>query len=156
MAGNTEGSNRVSFTKASADRIAKAVRRVESGNRDTQPFVGSPRDAGGGGAKIRKATFTGDWDIGSDKTVTVCSTTLTMVVRNLTMHWKGDGTATGTVVFSRACGSNVATEISVDQQRNIGGNIGKIAAFTTAEVQVLGHDTAGILKWYSVITCSTV
>ena len=154
MAGNTE---RVSFTKASADRIAKVVRRVESGNRDGAPFVGAPRDIGSSNSsgKLREGTFSGDWDIGTYKNVTLCSTTLTVLVKNLTMNWRGDGASPGTVLFSRACGTHVATEISVDQQRNIGGSVAKIASFAAPEIQVLGHDTAGILKWYSVITCST-
>jgi hypothetical protein len=152
-AGHTEGSNRVTFTKASADRIAKAVRIVEQGNRDAVPFVGAPRIQAGGGQTIKKGTFTGDWDIGSTKTVTVCGGTQTAEVTNLSMHWMDNGT--GTVLFSKACGTNSAIEISVDQCKNIGGSIAKIASFASSEVQILGHSASGCLQWYSITTCST-
>jgi len=156
--GHTSGSNRVAFTKASADRIASVVRTVEQGNRDGVPFVGSPRmqDAG---AKIRQGTFDGDWDIGSTKTVKFCGSTQTAEVTNLTMHWwsggSGTSTSSGTVLFSKACGTNSAIEIGVDQCKNIGGAINKIASFASSEIQVLGHDDSGCLKWYSITTCST-
>lgn len=158
-AGHSSGSNRVAFTKASADRIAAAVRAVEQGNRDGVPFVGAPRMQDLATKAVKKGTFSGDWDIGTDKTVTICSTTLTVNVRNLTMDWWGGevgaGTQTGTVLFSKACGTQTAIEISVDQCKNIGGSIAKIASFASSEIQILGHDDAGCLKWYSITTCST-
>ena len=71
-------SNRVTFTSDSADRIAKVVRIVEAGNRDTGALPTSPRLGGGGGGKLfRMATFTGAWSINSDKTVTFANQTAT-------------------------------------------------------------------------------
>lgn len=158
MSGNTSGSNRVTFTKASADRIAQAVRKVEQGNRDGVPFVGAPRIQDFGTPAVRKGTFEGDWDIGDTKTVEICDTTQTVTVTNLTMHfWAGGGTNTteGTVLFAKSCGTNTAVEIDKDQCKNIGGGINKIASFASSEIQVLGHDEDGCLKWYSITTCST-
>lgn len=151
--GHTSGSNRVAFTKASADRIAAVVRTVEQGSRDGVPFVGAPRmqDLG---AKIRQGTFDGDWDIGDTKTVTFCGSTQTAEVTNLTMHWMAH--ETGTVLFTKSCGTNTAIEIGVDQCKNIGGSIAKIASFSSTEIQILGHNTtSGCLQWYSITTCST-
>lgn len=157
-AGANAGSNRVSFTKASAERIANAVREVESGNRDGVPFVSSPRGLGGSGAKIKSGTFDGSWDIGQTKTVKFCGTTNTAEVLNLTVHidaGSGTGTSTQTVLFASACGTNVALELPIDQCKNIGGAINKIAGFSSGEIQILGHDDSGCLNWYSITTCST-
>lgn len=62
MAGKPDGkpaNQRVTFTKASADRIAAAVRDIESGNRDAGPIEWGPRGVGSPGASIRLASFTG-------------------------------------------------------------------------------------------------
>ena len=148
----------MSFTKASAERIADAVRRVESGNRDAVPFISAPRDFAGAGKAIRKGTFTGSWDIGDTKIVELCGSTNTAEVLNLTVHIM-DGTGTITtqqsVLFAKACGTNIAVELPLDQCKNIGGAINKIAGFSSTEIQILGHDTAACLKWYSITTCST-
>lgn len=81
-AGSKAGDNRVSFTKASAERIADAVRKVEAGNRNAAPFISAPRGFGGGGSAIRAATFTGSWDRNSLKTVTFQGGTATVMATN--------------------------------------------------------------------------
>jgi hypothetical protein len=64
-------SDRVTFTKRSAERIAEVVRTVEAGNRDTSGMATAPRFGGGGGGKaFRICTFTGAWSINAAKTVT--------------------------------------------------------------------------------------
>lgn len=51
---------RVSFTRSGADRIARAVRRVEQGDRTCEPltFRAVPPPASGGGSTLRLAVYT--------------------------------------------------------------------------------------------------
>lgn len=153
-AGDTPDSNKVSFTKASAQRIADAVRKVEQGNRDAIPFIGAPRmSGGGGGIKIRKASFTGDWAIGESKVVEYCDTTATAEVTNFTCHYEAPDSGEGVVLFAKACGTNAVLELDMDQCKNIGGAIKNIAGFNDSQVQILGHDESGCLKWFDVYDC---
>lgn len=70
--------NRITFTSDSADRIAKVVRIVEAGNRDTGALPTSPRFSGGSAKPVfRMATFTGSWNIDAFKTVTFRDQTAT-------------------------------------------------------------------------------
>jgi hypothetical protein len=75
----------VSFTRPAAERIGKAVRQVEAGNRDLGPLEWGPR--GVAAARVfRVCTFTGSWAINSAKTVTfrnVTSTPNTVSATNL-------------------------------------------------------------------------
>ena len=69
--GQGAGKSFVSFSRPAAQRIAKAVRTVEAGNR-TQPGLtfDHPMPGGVAGKPFRVCTFTGSWSIGSSKTVT--------------------------------------------------------------------------------------
>ena len=69
--------DRVSFTRPAAERIGKAVRLVEAGNRDLGPMEWGPRGVGGTGKVFRVCTFTGAWAIDSAKTVTFRNVTST-------------------------------------------------------------------------------
>jgi len=77
--------DRVSFTRPAAERIGKAVRQVEAGDRDLGPIEWGPR--GGAAAKVfRVCTFTGAWPVNTSKTVTfrnVTSTPNTVSATNL-------------------------------------------------------------------------
>lgn len=68
--GKPAGTERVTFTSGAADRIAKVVRTVEAGDRDCGPLTFGARVGGVSGKVFRICTFTGDWSIGSEKTVT--------------------------------------------------------------------------------------
>jgi hypothetical protein len=77
--------DRVSFTRPAAERIGKAVRQLEAGNRDLGPVEWGPRGEGAGRV-FRVCTFTGAWAIDSAKTVTfrnVTSTPNTVSAYNL-------------------------------------------------------------------------
>ena len=77
--------DRVSFTRPAAERIGKAVRQVEAGDRDLGPIEWGPRGGGGGGGKVFKVcTFTGAWAINSAKTVTFRNVTSTPNTANAT------------------------------------------------------------------------
>lgn len=68
--GSPARTERVTFTKPAAERIAKVVRTVEAGDRDTGPLTFGGRGIGGvSGRVFRICTYTGAWSIGSSKTV---------------------------------------------------------------------------------------
>jgi hypothetical protein len=70
-AGQGAGKSFVSFSRPAAQRIAKAVRVVEGGNR-TQPGLtfDHPMPGGVAGKMFRVCTFTGAWSISTSKNVT--------------------------------------------------------------------------------------
>ncbi len=68
-AGQAAGKSFVSFSRPAAQRIAKAVRTVEAGDRN-QPGLTFDHPMPGGVASFRTATFTGSWSIGGVKNVT--------------------------------------------------------------------------------------
>ena len=145
----------VNFTKASADRIAAAVRAVEAGSRDTGGRVTAPRFSGEVSLKIFRGTFVNSWYTGSTHIVTITGRTHTVSVTNYTKNfWDGDSNTTATVLFSKVNGTMTALEIEMDQCHNIGGAINKIVGFNTTAPQILGHE-GGCLKWYDTVTCST-
>ena len=90
---------RVSFTLSAAERISKAVRIVESGNRDSGGLsFGRPGDSSAQGKVFRVCTFTGAWSKNSSKVVTfrgVTSTPNTAVAQNIFVTISGT-TATAT------------------------------------------------------------
>ena len=69
--GKAAKTERVTFTRPAADRIAKVVRVVEAGDRKAAPLMFGNRPAAGSSPVVfRIATFTGQWDIDSVKEVT--------------------------------------------------------------------------------------
>lgn len=93
--------SRVDFTRAAAERIANAVRIVETGDRDGAPLRFG-RAIGAGGAVVlhhdqkvfRICTFTGAWGIDTAKTVTfrnVTTTPNTLRATNLFFDIPDDG-----------------------------------------------------------------
>lgn len=79
-------SDRITFTRDSADRIAAAVRKVEIGDRTQTGPAWDVVDTPGSRRLFRVCTFTGAWSIGASKTVTfkgVTSTPNTVVAVNL-------------------------------------------------------------------------
>jgi hypothetical protein len=82
--GKPAGVEKVTFTRPAAERIAKAVRAVEQGDRGSQSLTF--RRLGGAlvGRHFRVATFTGAWSKNSSKTVTFkYGTTATATALNL-------------------------------------------------------------------------
>jgi hypothetical protein len=75
--------DRVSFTRPAAERIGKAVRQVEAGDRDLGPIEWGPRGGGAASKVFRVCTFTGAWAINSAKTVTFRGVTSTVSATNL-------------------------------------------------------------------------
>lgn len=84
--GKAAGTERVTFTKPAAERIAKVVRAVEGGDRDCSPLTFGARIGGVSGKFFRMATFTGAWSIDTSKTLTfrnVTTTPNTVSVQNV-------------------------------------------------------------------------
>lgn len=81
--GQQRGNDRVTFTRAAADRIANVVLEVEGGGRDTGPLEFGFRGGAVGGKTFRVCTFTGAWSKSQAKVVTVISTTATASAINL-------------------------------------------------------------------------
>jgi hypothetical protein len=75
--GSAARTERVTFTKPAAERIAKVVRTVEAGDRDTGPLSFGNRGVAGNPKLFRVCTFTGAWSINAEKTVTFRNQTAT-------------------------------------------------------------------------------
>jgi hypothetical protein len=76
--GGAAKTERVTFTRPAAERIAKVVRRIESGDRDSTGPKYLARDGGGSSAKVfRIGTYTGAWAVDGLKTVTFRNQTTT-------------------------------------------------------------------------------
>jgi hypothetical protein len=98
-AGQGAGKSFVSFSRPAAQRIAKAVRVIEAGDRN-QPGLtfDHPMPGGVGGKVFRVCTFTGAWSKNTAKVVTfinVTSTPNTAVAENIFVAISGT-TATTT------------------------------------------------------------
>jgi hypothetical protein len=75
--GSAARTERVTFTKPAAERIAKVVRAVEGGDRDAGPLTFGNRGVAGNPKAFRVCTFTGAWSINDTKTVTFRNQTAT-------------------------------------------------------------------------------
>jgi hypothetical protein len=75
--GKPARTERVTFTKPAAERIAKVVRAVEGGDRDAGPLSFGNRGVAGNPKLFRVCTFTGAWSINDTKTVTFKNQTAT-------------------------------------------------------------------------------
>lgn len=70
--------DRVSFTRQGAQRISRAVRIVEGGERDTKALQFTRAgDGGRSNAVFRICTFTGEWAVDTAKVVTIRNQTST-------------------------------------------------------------------------------
>lgn len=169
-AGQAAGKSFVSFSRPAAQRIAKAVRTVEAGDRN-QPGLTFDHPMPGGGQVLKVATFTGSWSKGSFKTVTLQGSTVTASVYNWCHSSDGNTADTASsqfVVFGRAGGTNSVLEISLRNTSHTcrmsiaGVNLQEFPGYSSETIQLLGHSAAGPggttcpqLTWYSITTCST-
>jgi len=93
--GKPARTERVTFTKPAAERIAKVVRAAEQGDRAGEALTFRGMPAPTNQKLFRVCTFTGSWDIGAAKTVTYkyqTSTPNTAVVQNDLMNLPSAGT----------------------------------------------------------------
>lgn len=157
--GQAAGQRFVQFSRSAAQRIAKAVRHVEQGNRDQPGIANGPR-LQQAGSTLRLGTFTGAWAKSAYKTVTVAGSTNTASVLNVS-NPVADASCERSVVFSMVRGTHVAVEMQYRPtcttcHINIQGfDLSSLPGHVPNEIQMLGHDANDCLTWYSVTTCST-
>lgn len=162
--GQAAGGGRfVKFTHGAGQRIAKAVRVVEAGDRNQLPVEFEHPVLGA--SQLRIATFTGSWEIGSYKTVTLTNSTQTASVYNWTtpiVAATGNSTCGRYVVFGKAAGRNSLVEVQLQVTcqtcvMSVGGlDLTALEGYQANVIQLLGHNATGpCLQWYSVTTCST-
>lgn len=171
--GKAASVQKVAFTKPAADRIARVVRKVEAGNRDGMPWGVSPRFAPDV-FRLHVATFTGAWETGTYKTVTLRDSEQTASVYNwctpapVQAAATANTAATRLVIYGKAAGRNSVVEIQTrlthcTAAMTLGSvDLSTLPGYDAGVIQLLGHgeqDTAstcsGGLQWYSITTCST-
>jgi hypothetical protein len=89
--GKPAKTERVTFTRPAAERIAKVVREVEGGDRDQPGITFGSALGGPSGKAFRMATFTGAWSIDGTKTVTLRGSTATLSAVNLFLSLPENG-----------------------------------------------------------------
>ena len=157
--GKAAKTERVSFTRPAAERIAKVVRTVEAGDRKGAPLRFGSRVAGGGGEKLQLATFTGAWGTATYKTVTLAGSTNTASVLNA-CNPVLNAACERTVVFSVISGTQVAVELQYEAtcttcRISINGfDLSALPGYVANEIQILGHNSSACLTWYSTNTCA--
>jgi hypothetical protein len=145
-AGQAAGKSFVSFSRPAAQRIAKAVRTVEGGDRN-QPGLTFDHPMPGGGTKtFRRATFSGSWAVNSTAVVTfVQAPTATASATNLTWPLGGCTQSTTTCIVGKEGTSWWL----------IAPALPSLQGYVAENIQLLGHSAGGCLKWYDIATCST-
>lgn len=155
--GQAAGQRFVQFSRSAAQRIAKAVRHVEQGNRD-QPGIASGPRLQQAGSTLRLGTFTGAWATAAYKTVTLAGSTQTASVLNVSSP-VANASCERTVVFSIVRGTNVAVEMQYRPTCTTchisiqGFDLSSLPGYAGGEIQILGHDSSACLTWYSVHQC---
>lgn len=134
--------DRVTFTQGSAQRIAKVVRLVEAGSRDTSALPTSPRlDGGGNAAPVKFCSWSATWSYSSTATITFAP---------------GGGTATANNVFlGVGPGDGWAARKGTAGWQLIGCDLTKQPGYAGGEIQLFGHDSSAVASWYSITTCAT-
>lgn len=118
------------------------------------------------GLRLRRGTYTGTWNIGETKVVTIEGSAGTVSVTNYCTPVKGQTNATQTlnVIFGSVMGTVSAVEIQQPTcTLSVGGiDLTELPNFDASVIQLLGHgenntsSTACFgLQWFSVVTCST-
>lgn len=145
---------RMAFTRPAAERIAKAVRTVEAGDRD-QPGI-TFGSAMVGPRTFRLATFTGAWPINTENVVTLQGSTATLLAVNRFFDHPNVGTrncavardGTAWYLVQWQWNYSVATVFT-------GATLGTAAlTFSRANVVVLDQSTATTVA-ISITNCST-
>ena len=148
--GKPAKTERVTFTRPAAERIAKVVRGVEAGDRDQAGLTFGHRLGGSSGKAVRSATFTGAWAIGATNAITFrYAPTATQVAVNLTWPLGGCPLSTTTCIVTKEQGTWLLVSI----------NLASLPSYNNSNIQLLGHGAAtaaaGCLRWYDIANCST-
>lgn len=160
--------NGYTFTKRSAERITRVVRDVERGGRDQPPvyFRRSSGDDGGGEVIIGKTTEAWlkntsqeieIWDQAEPPNEEAADPPKTQLAWN-----KFYPVASGVwvLIAKSTNGKWYLVEAAIPDASgacavpNIGGHdLTTVSGYQSGEIQILGHDSNGCLKWYNVCDC---
>jgi hypothetical protein len=133
--------DRVTFTKAAAERIAQTVRIVEAGNRDTAGLPTAPRFGGGvAGAPVKFCSWTASW--AHDTTTTI------------SLYPSGTATARN-LYFGVVPGDGLVAKKGTSGWQLISCDLTLQAGYGVTGIQLLGHDENEFAHWYHITTCST-
>jgi hypothetical protein len=142
--GKPARTERVTFTKPAAERIAKVVRAVEGGDRDAGPLTFGTRNAGGGGKVFRVCTFTGSWAIGSTTSVKFKHQTAT------------PNTVAAVNIFCGLSVANVTCDISIAKEGTtwylVQADLTRQPGFSNSGTHVLTVQN-GVIKWIGTTAC---
>jgi hypothetical protein len=132
-------SRRVTLTPRTAKRVARAVLKVEGGNRD----MSAPGLRGGGGEdNLARGTFTGTWTQGQTKTVNdAVLTSVTYTVKNYQATLTPSGTMPCLISYVAGEWVLVAWDWTM------------VSGWSGAGQQILGHNATGALVWLNTTTC---
>lgn len=133
---------RVTFTRPAAERIARVVRLVEQGSRDTSASPTVPRMDSQNVAGVRFCSWTSTWHI--DTVSVIRFTPATNVTVTATNVYLGVGPGDGWVAKKGTAGYQL-----------IGAKLSLQPNYSSTEVQLFGHDASAVAHWYSITTCST-
>lgn len=135
--------DRVTFTPGSAERIAKVVRIVEAGNRDTGGLPTAPRFGDGGKGGVRFCSWTATWTYSETATITFDpATSVTATATNVIL---GVGPGDGWVAKKGSAGWAL-----------IGFDMTKQPGYSSGSIQLFGHSTeSAVAQWYSITECAT-
>lgn len=155
--GKAAATERVTFTRPAAERIAKVVRQVEQGDRDTVGLSFGHRATGGAGKALRICTFTGAWSAGSFKTVTfkyVTTTPNTVSAQNLFLPLPDYGTAVRDCAIAKDGSSWFLLQVKMDSNDFVESASLTTSAVTFTRYRGLSLGTAATVQ-LSVVTCAT-
>lgn len=138
--GKSAKTQRVTFTKSSAERISRVVRKVEAGNRGAQPLRYEPRISSSKAA-VRFCSWTANWQHDTAQQITFDPAGTTATAKNVVL---GFGPGNGWVAKKGTAGWHL-----------IGADLTLQPEYDEDEIQLFGHDDNGIASWYSITTCAT-
>ncbi len=152
--GKAAKTERVTFTRPAAERIAKIVRRVEQGDRGAEPLVFERIGGGDAALSLKVATFTGVWATGTTHVVSLgqtsgTSTSSTAAAYNAFLP-----------VYAESAVQCLLGKVRPTSQAAwhvLNFNLAALGGFDAGQVQLFGHTTStgGYVQWYSITTCST-
>jgi hypothetical protein len=146
--GKPASTERVTFTRPAAERIARVVRDAELGGRDAGGIGWGVRlqSVPARSKTVRLCTFTGQWNAGTIKTITFknqVGTPNTVSVTNL--HLSLEPESECDVLVGREGTAWYLLQADLTKQPN----------FNSSQIQMFGHNTTGIAMWFSIATCGT-
>lgn len=119
----------------------------------------------GGGSPLKVGTFTGSWQTGTFRTVTITGSTQTVSVYNWCTPSIDSGTTASTaakyVIFGNASGTQSVVEIQLTNttatcSMTVGGvDFATLPNYNATAIQLLGHDSGSCLKWFDITQCAT-